>query len=92
MIVLNAGVPRSGTVLVNAILRELFALRKVPVAQANPHGAALPQLLARLIESGTRPCWCIPIAGMPRPHGCLPPTRTSLALPIIATRAMSASR
>lgn len=52
MIVLNAGVPRSGTVLVNAILRELFRLRGVPHAQANPHGAELPKLVGRLIATG----------------------------------------
>ena len=52
MIVLNAGVPRSGTVLVNAILRKLFEGAGVPVAQANLHGPELPQLVRRLRETG----------------------------------------
>lgn len=52
MIVLNAGVPRSGTVLVNAILRRLFEVNGVPVAQANPHGPELPRLIRQLQDSG----------------------------------------
>jgi len=52
MIVLNAGVPRSGTVLVNAILRALFQANKIAIAQANPHGPELPNLVRRLQETG----------------------------------------
>lgn len=48
MIIFNAGVPRSGTVLVNAILRQIFEIRGVRIAQANPHGPALPRLLNTL--------------------------------------------
>lgn len=52
MIVLNAGVPRSGTVLVNAIVRKLFAANGVTAVQANPHGEALPRLIRHLQDSG----------------------------------------
>ena len=52
MIVLNAGVPRSGTVLVNAILRKLFEGAGVAYGQANPHGAELPKLTRHLRETG----------------------------------------
>ena len=52
MIVLNAGVPRSGTVLVNAILRRLFDGAGVPVAQTNVHGGELTQLVRRLVDTG----------------------------------------
>lgn len=48
MIVFNAGVPRSGTVLVNAILRQIFETNGIRIAQANPHGQALPKLLNTL--------------------------------------------
>ncbi len=52
MIILNAGVPRSGTVLVNAILRELLRENRITVAQANPHGPALGRLLSTLRMNG----------------------------------------
>ena len=52
MIVLNAGVPRSGTVLVNAILRKLLEVRGMRVEQQNPHGDALAALLRRLAKDG----------------------------------------
>ena len=52
MIVLNAGVPRSGTVLVNAILRKLFEGAGIACVQANPHGPELPQLVRQLHDSG----------------------------------------
>ncbi len=52
MIILNAGVPRSGTVLVNAILRELLRENGVSAVQANPHGPALARLLATLRMNG----------------------------------------
>ena len=52
MLILNAGVPRSGTVLVNAIVRTLLAQRGIGVAQANPHGAELPALVRRLQRGG----------------------------------------
>jgi hypothetical protein len=48
MIVFNAGVPRSGTVLVNAILRQIFEANGIRIAQANPHGEALPKLIRTL--------------------------------------------
>ena len=48
MIVLNAGVPRSGTVLVNAILRRIFELNGIRTAQANPHDEELPRLIRTL--------------------------------------------
>lgn len=53
MIILNAGVPRSGTVLVNAMLREIFAENGIKCAQANPHGQQLPQLIRKLQASGS---------------------------------------
>ncbi|MEO1493743.1 MAG: hypothetical protein AAFV19_16445 [Pseudomonadota bacterium] len=52
MIILNAGVPRSGTVLVNAILRELLRENRVPVTQANPHGPQLARVLTTLRMNG----------------------------------------
>lgn len=52
MIVLNAGVPRSGTVLVNAILRQLFQRSGVAAQQANPHGEELPRIVRHLQQSG----------------------------------------
>lgn len=52
MIVLNAGVPRSGTVLVNAILRKLFEMARAPIQQLNPHGDELTQAIASLQRSG----------------------------------------
>ena len=51
MIVFNAGVPRSGTVLLGAIVRNLFEGQGIAVTQHNPHGPQLPQLMARLSES-----------------------------------------
>lgn len=48
MIIFNAGVPRSGTVLVNAILRQIFEANGIRIAQANPHGEALPRLIRTL--------------------------------------------
>ena len=53
MIVLNAGVPRAGTVLVNAILREIFKEHKINCGQANPHGKQLPQLIRNLQHSAS---------------------------------------
>ncbi len=52
MIVLNAGVPRSGTVLVNAILRELLRDAGGAIAQANPAGPEMPGLLRHLRDTG----------------------------------------
>ncbi|MEM7188133.1 MAG: sulfotransferase domain-containing protein [Pseudomonadota bacterium] len=52
MIILNAGVPRSGTVLVNAIVRAVLSRERVPLAQANPHGKELPALIRRLKRQG----------------------------------------
>ncbi|MEM9062149.1 MAG: hypothetical protein AAGD13_16950 [Pseudomonadota bacterium] len=52
MIILNAGVPRSGTVLVNAILRQLFERNGIRIGQSNPHGKQLPILLRRLQRAG----------------------------------------
>ncbi|MEM9046471.1 MAG: hypothetical protein AAGC81_17450 [Pseudomonadota bacterium] len=51
MIVLNTGVPRSGTVLTNAIIRGVLAHAGVAVTQANPHGDALPDVITRLTHS-----------------------------------------
>lgn len=51
MIVLNAGVPRSGTVLVNAVLRQILGASKIPVTQVNPHGPELPELVRSLQHS-----------------------------------------
>lgn len=48
MIVFAAGVPRSGTVLVSAILRHLLTHAGHRVAVQNPHGAQLLALLGRL--------------------------------------------
>lgn len=52
MIILNAGVPRSGTVLVNAIIRELLRGLAPSIIQLNPHGAKLAEVLAQLEERG----------------------------------------
>ena len=52
MIILNAGVPRSGTVLVNAIIRELLSRIVPQIRQANPHGAELTRLVQHLQSSG----------------------------------------
>lgn len=51
MIILNAGVPRSGTVLVNAILRRILDAGGVTCDQFNPHGPELPDLVHRLQQS-----------------------------------------
>lgn len=59
MIIINAGVPRSGTVLVNAIVRHLLRDVTPSIAQANPTGAELLPLLKKLISTGEdkiRPC------------------------------------
>ncbi|MCG6902505.1 MAG: hypothetical protein LJE68_07465 [Rhodobacter sp.] len=52
MIVFNAGVPRSGTVLVGAILRALYAEARVATALDNAQGPELPRHLGTLIETG----------------------------------------
>ena len=52
MIIFNAGVPRSGTVLVNAMIRALLAQRSIPVVQANPHGQQLPDLIRQILRLG----------------------------------------
>ncbi|MEM1299839.1 MAG: sulfotransferase domain-containing protein, partial [Pseudomonadota bacterium] len=52
MIILNAGVPRSGTVLVNAIVRELLRSVAPNVVQLNPHGAELVQVVRNLQATG----------------------------------------
>lgn len=52
MIILNAGIPRSGTVLVNAILRQILKITGAPVSQANPHGDELPRVIRGLQRSG----------------------------------------
>lgn len=52
MIVLNAGVPRSGTVLVNAILRQIYLRAGRRIGQSNPQGPFLPKLIRRLRDTG----------------------------------------
>lgn len=52
MIILNAGVPRSGTVLVNAVLRELLRRRGVTARSVNAHDAELPQLARKFRQAG----------------------------------------
>ncbi|MEM7056416.1 MAG: sulfotransferase domain-containing protein [Pseudomonadota bacterium] len=52
MIIINAGIPRSGTVLVNAILRQILKLSGAAVSQANPHGDELPQLIRNIQRAG----------------------------------------
>lgn len=52
MIIINAGVPRSGTVLVNAILRKILFMSGAAVTQSNPHGEELPRMLRDLRRSG----------------------------------------
>lgn len=49
MIIFNAGVPRSGTVYVNAIIRHLIG---GPVVQANPHGPELFPTVEQLLGEG----------------------------------------
>lgn len=50
MIILNAGVPRSGTVLVNAIVRELLIRNGISARQFDPHEQELSMLLSQLRE------------------------------------------
>ena len=52
MLILNVGVPRSGTVLVNAMIRALLAQNGVTAIQSNPHGKELPRLIAQLMRRG----------------------------------------
>lgn len=52
MIILNMGVPRSGTVLVNAIIRSALEAAGNRVLQANPHGKELPDLVRKIRASG----------------------------------------
>lgn len=52
MIIFNAGVPRSGTVLVNAMIRTLLAQTGTGVIQTNPHGPQLPALTRQLRRQG----------------------------------------
>lgn len=52
MIILNAGVPRSGTVLVNAIVRELLRDIARGIFQYNPLGAELVRVVRILQETG----------------------------------------
>lgn len=52
MLILNAGVPRSGTVLVNAMIRALLKQANVGTLQANPHGRELTRLVGRLTLNG----------------------------------------
>ena len=52
MLILNAGVPRSGTVLVNAMIRGLLKQAGIGVVQVNPHGRELPVTVAELKRIG----------------------------------------
>ncbi len=52
MLILNAGVPRSGTVLVNAMIRTLLRQAGTGVVQANPHGRELPGAVAEIKRTG----------------------------------------
>ena len=52
MIILNAGIPRSGTVLVNAMLRQLLLAEKVPVSVTNVSKSKLISVLKSLRRSG----------------------------------------
>ena len=51
MIVLNHGIPRSGTVLINAIVRALLQRAGIPSVAANPHGSEVCALL-KTLQSG----------------------------------------
>ncbi len=51
MIIMTLGIPRSGTVLVNAIVRALLARAGIPSVAANPHGPEVCALLETL-QSG----------------------------------------
>ena len=53
MLILNTGVPRSGTVLVNAMIRAFLRQQGIVPGQANPHGNQLSQLCNALLRSGT---------------------------------------
>ena len=95
MIILNAGVPRSGTVLVNAILRQILDTNEVSFALLNPHGPELPELIHELQTSSMDRYKVTLIhthSWTQTPLGCYAVRRTSLALLTTATRAMSASR
>ena len=46
MIVLNAGAPRSGTVLVNGIVRAVLSQRDLDVRQINAHEGEVPEAIA----------------------------------------------
>ncbi|MEM6663337.1 MAG: sulfotransferase domain-containing protein [Pseudomonadota bacterium] len=52
MIILNAGVPRSGTVLVNAIVRAVLSAQGAVSQQLNPHANELPHLIRRIQTEG----------------------------------------
>ena len=54
MIVLNAGVPRSGTVLVNGLIRGALAEAGAAIAIANPHGAELAPALTAAADDAAR--------------------------------------
>ncbi|MGB0800103.1 MAG: hypothetical protein ACPGRD_12370, partial [Planktomarina sp.] len=51
MILLNAGLPRSGTILVNTIMRGILNAQKIPFAVHNPNHADLPKILSRITNS-----------------------------------------
>ncbi len=53
MIILNAGIPRSGTVLVNSILQQAFACRGVAVQSQNSNHVTLPDKMRSLMQSYT---------------------------------------
>jgi hypothetical protein len=55
MIIFNAGVPRSGTVLVAAIVRAICAAPEKTVILANPHGPRLPELLHTIAKRRWNP-------------------------------------
>ena len=52
MIVFNAGIPRSGTIFVNAIIRHLVG---EPIIQTNPHGPELYPTVLDLLERPLAP-------------------------------------
>ena len=52
MLILNAGVPRSGTVLVNAMIRGLLKQAGTGTIQVNPHGRELPVMVAEIKRIG----------------------------------------
>ena len=55
MIIFNAGVPRSGTVMVGAILRAICSAPEKTVMLANPHGPQLPELLQTIAKHRWNP-------------------------------------